>query len=197
MANFYKNFFCPQRVANLGLFPGELKAPRPTVGLVSIWYQPKLWMFKRTTPRSGVYSAEDFLLEEERLNVKLTACRITESYNDLSMTRAIKNVVRLSELLKYGYTYYLSANSSEKEAIMRIVFSELSFDGDVLKFKCKNGFQALESRFISYSAGWESRTPHHSLENCYFTDKLIPRNNTKILAKNRLLGKVEKTLGFY
>ena len=25
-----------------------------------------------------------------------------------------------------------------------------------------------------YSAGQESRTPHHSLENCYFTDKLVP-----------------------
>ncbi len=28
-------------------------------------------------------------------------------------------------------------------------------------------------------AGWENRTPDHSLENCYFAIKLIPLDNAR------------------
>ena len=36
--------------------------------------------------------------------------------------------------------------------------------------KCRSYITAA----FFYSAGWENRTPNHSLENCYFTIKLIP-----------------------
>ena len=36
----------------------------------------------------------------------------------------------------------------EKEEIVRKIFSELSFSKNTFNFKCKNGFKALESRFV-------------------------------------------------
>jgi len=105
--------------------------------------------FSRTSALAeALYSPEAFLEEENRLNTELVDIQDAEQESDASMHEVIKEVVLLSELLKNAHIYYSSANSEEKEQIMRIIFSELTLSGDTLQYKCKNGFAALESRFV-------------------------------------------------
>lgn len=97
--------------------------------------------------RSGVYAPEMLLEEETKLNTELVSLQNQESVSDLSMQAAMEDIVKLSELLKSGSSYYSFAKSSEKERLIKIIFSELFISGNTLEYKCKNGFQALESRF--------------------------------------------------
>jgi len=64
------------------------------------------------------------------------------------MHEVINDLVKLSELLKYGAGYYEMAKSREKEQIMRLIFPELFVSGNTLTYQCKNGFKALQSRLF-------------------------------------------------
>ena len=99
--------------------------------------------------KSGVYSPELLLQEETSLNTELAALQEKEIISDLSMQAVIADILKLSELLKIGSAYYSFAKSPEKERIIKIIFSELLISETTLQFKCKNGFQALENRFLS------------------------------------------------
>ena len=99
--------------------------------------------------KGGAYSIEAFLEEENRLNGELDAFKNDEHASDTAMREVIKNVVLLSELLRNTYGYYQKANPSEKELIIRTIFSELSLHEENLTYKCRKGFEALEKRFIS------------------------------------------------
>jgi hypothetical protein len=94
-----------------------------------------------------VYSPESFCEEETKLNAELISLQVDEQVSSASISEILKNTVKLSELLKDVASLYNSAESREKEEIARLTFSELSFSGNTLKYKCKNGFQALASRF--------------------------------------------------
>jgi site-specific DNA recombinase len=98
--------------------------------------------------KSGVYTAEMLLQEENGLNTELATLQEKEAISDLSMQAVMADILKLSELLKTGSAYYSSAKSSEKEQIIKIIFSELLISENTLQYKCKNGFQALESRFL-------------------------------------------------
>ena len=98
--------------------------------------------------KSGVYTPESLLQEENRLNAELVSLQQDEVVSDVSMQRVMEDVQKLSELLKYGSAIYSSAKLPEKEAFVRIIFSELSISENTLKYKCKNGFQTLERRFF-------------------------------------------------
>ncbi len=63
------------------------------------------------------------------------------------MQETIKDVVKLSELLEDAAITYSSANPSEKEKIIRVIFSELTLTENTLQYKCKKRFVALQSRF--------------------------------------------------
>ncbi len=97
--------------------------------------------------KTGVYSPESFMEEENSLNASLTSLHAAEEASDASMHEVIKDLVKLSELVKYGSGYYEMANSREKEQLARIIFSELSVSGNTLIYQCKNGFKALQNRF--------------------------------------------------
>ena len=101
-----------------------------------------------TLLKTGAYSAEALVAEDVRLNAELSTLCDAERTSDVSMRETIKDVVRLSELLKNVYLYYENATPQEKERIIKIIFSELTISGDTLNYKCKNGFKALESRFV-------------------------------------------------
>lgn len=81
------------------------------------------------------------------MNLALKAFRDQEEASDISMTETVREVIKLSELVKDALPHYNLCNSYEKEQITKIIFSELSFSGKTLNFKTKNGFQSLESRF--------------------------------------------------
>lgn len=114
--------------------------------------------------KTGVYSPENFLEEENKLNNELTDIQTAEQTSDASMHEVIKDIVRLSELLKNAGLYYSFADSREKEQIMRVIFSELSISGNTLKYKCKNGFLALQNRFNVVYDPTRSRTALLSLK---------------------------------
>ena len=103
---------------------------------------------KLTLLKTGVYTPETYLKEEERLKYELNEIKTEEDTSDLAMEAVIKEVIKLSELLKTFYPYYENALSHEKEEIVRKIFLELLFSEKTLQYKCKNGFQALKSRFV-------------------------------------------------
>ena len=115
--------------------------------------------------KSGVYSPESFLTEEKGLNFELKILQDHEQASDTSMAEVIKDIVKLSELLKNAVEWWSFANSQEREQIIRIIFSELYISENTFNYKCKNGFQVLEKRFLSFCDPTESRTPLPSLKS--------------------------------
>lgn len=99
--------------------------------------------------KTGVYSPEGFIEEENNLSQKLQKLQEQEQVSDTAMHETIKDVIKLSELLKDlgGYSYL--SNYHEKEKIYRCIFSELSLFNNNLRYQCKNGFAFLQSRFVS------------------------------------------------
>ena len=108
--------------------------------------------------KAGAYTPEGIVEKEESLNNKLIELQTAEQVSDISMHETIKDIKKLSELLNRASIYYHNAEPHEKEQLVKIVFSELTFSGNELKYKCKNGFQALESRFtpVCDQTGWLS-----------------------------------------
>lgn len=102
--------------------------------------------------KSGAYSPEGIVEEEVKLNSELQQLQEKVSTFDGSLEEIVQDVVKLSELLKTLYLHYEMANPYEKEQMIKIIFSELYLFGKDLKYKCKNGFQALESRLIPICA---------------------------------------------
>lgn len=112
---------------------------------------------------TSVYSPEEYLAEEERLNQELREIQDAEQDSDIAMHEVVKTVVKLSELLKDAALYYENALSHEKEEIVRIIFSELTISEKTLKFKCTEGFKPFEKRMLSYCdlTGWLSELTNY------------------------------------
>jgi site-specific DNA recombinase len=108
--------------------------------------------------KSGVYTPETLMREEAGLNDELTALQAKEAISDQSMRAVMEDLLKLSELIKTGSAYYSNAKSPEKEAITRLIFSELFISKNTLQYKCKNGFKALETRnlYLCDPTGWIS-----------------------------------------
>ena len=98
--------------------------------------------------KSGVYSPEMLLQEETRLNTELNTIQEEEIVSDLSMQAVMLDIRKLSELVKYGSEFYFKAKSPEKEQIIKIIFSELFISENTLQYRCRNGFQALDNRYL-------------------------------------------------
>jgi len=58
--------------------------------------------------KSGVYSPETFREEETRLNVELISLQLNEQVSGASMAEIVKDVIKLSELLKDVVRLYIS-----------------------------------------------------------------------------------------
>lgn len=89
------------------------------------------------------------VVEEARLTNELNALKESENISDVAMRETIKDVILLSELLNNAVAVYDFATPQEKEKIIRVIFSELNFNGETLEYKCKKGFAALQSRFVA------------------------------------------------
>jgi len=61
----------------------------------------------------------------------------------------MKDIEKLSELIKDVVPVYNFAKPHEKEKIIRIIFSELYVSQDVLQYKVKKGFEAFEDRLVA------------------------------------------------
>jgi hypothetical protein len=102
--------------------------------------------------KTGVYDPESLLEEEGLLKKKIAQLQAEEQVSEAALQETIKEVLILSELLKTLKLQYTFANPSEKEEIIKLVFSELYIFEKSLQHKCKNGLRVLESRFIQSSA---------------------------------------------
>ena len=92
------------------------------------------------------------------MNQQLTDLQDSEQVSDVAMHEVIKDVVKLSELLKSTNLYYQNANPQEKEEIIKIIFSELTVSDETLGYKCRNGFRAFENRMSLFCDPTGSRT---------------------------------------
>ena len=95
---------------------------------------------------SGAYTPEEYLAEEHKLDEELSSLRSDEEISDDAMAATVKEVCKLSELLKtlgMRWNYLLI---DEKERIARLVFFELWMTGNVLEFSCTSGFKPIETR---------------------------------------------------
>jgi hypothetical protein len=98
--------------------------------------------------KSGVYTPESYLEEEDILNSQLIKLQQLESVSDESMYETMRDIIKLSELLKTVSLQYDFANSYEKETIIKLIFSELSISDNTLKYKCVEGLKPFENRFL-------------------------------------------------
>jgi DNA invertase Pin-like site-specific DNA recombinase len=99
--------------------------------------------------RTGAYTPEILVAEEARLGLELSSLEDVERASEVSMQEAVRDAVKLSELLQGVYFYYQIANPQEKEDVTREIFSELTLQGEALRYKCTQGFQPLANRFVS------------------------------------------------
>lgn len=108
--------------------------------------------------RAGAYTPDGIVAEATRLNGELTSLNEAEDVSDASMRETVADAIALSELLKDGADFYDLANPQEKDTITRIIFSELTLTGNRLDYRCKNGFLALQCRFVASGdpMGWIS-----------------------------------------
>ena len=125
-----------------------------------------------TLLKTGAFTPEKIVEEDDRLNAELIALQDTERISDVSMRETVKDVVKLSELLKNVYLYYALANPSEKEEIIKEIFSELTINEETLYFECKTGLQPLKSRFVSVGGPKQNRTADSSLQTRRYTTYL-------------------------
>ncbi len=108
--------------------------------------------------KTGVYSPEGLMEEETKLNSELTILQNQEQSSDIAMHETMKEIQKLSELVKNVIPYYKFANPHEKEKIIRVIFSELSISQNTLNYKCKKGFECFENRFVALCDPTENRT---------------------------------------
>ena len=115
--------------------------------------------------KTGVYSPEALLEEENKLSEELTTLQGTEQVSDVAMHETMKDVQKLSELVKNLVPHYKFANPQEKEKIIRIIFSELYVSQNTLKYKVKKGFECFENRFVASGGPYRTRTCHPLIAN--------------------------------
>lgn len=100
--------------------------------------------------KTGVYTPESLVEENTKLNDELISLENKSNESNIAMIETLEDIQKLSELIRNLMPQYELANIPEKEIIIRIIFSELYISQNVLKFKCKNGFQCFENRFVPY-----------------------------------------------
>jgi len=107
--------------------------------------------------KTGAYSPESIVQEETILKNQLAGLDEKASYN-LNNEETMRNIFKLSELLKSLYLYYQIANPYEKQRIIQVIFSELSLSENILKYQCRLGFKSLERPFIRLGSPntWDS-----------------------------------------
>lgn len=108
---------------------------------------------KITLLKIGTYAPEELKSEEERLENEISSIMLDEQISEEAMRGTMKDISKISELLKNITAYWDFADLYEKDEITRIIFSELSILNNDLKYKLTLGFKPFESRFVLTSAG--------------------------------------------
>jgi site-specific DNA recombinase len=96
--------------------------------------------------RHKVYTPEEYAKEVQKLRKDLEMERKKESASDEAMAALVDDTVKLSELIKNVVPIYDFANPHEKEAITRILVSELYVDENTLDFSPMNHLKGFVNR---------------------------------------------------
>ncbi len=103
---------------------------------------------KLTLLKTGVYTPESYVEEETRVQNELIIAKTKEEVTDMSIAQTLRNVLKLSELLKNLTNLYDFGDLYEKERIIKLVFSELTILQNDVMYQCKNGFSVLQNRLV-------------------------------------------------
>lgn len=124
--------------------------------------------------RTGAYSPEEYHTEEERLNSELYKLNEREQTSDEAMHETMKDIKKLSELLKDITQLYDFANPHEKEDITKCIFSELHIFNNTLKYKVQTGLECLVHRFdaLCDPMAWLSELSSQRVEIISMCNKL-------------------------
>ena len=99
--------------------------------------------------KAGAYSPEALVSEENKLRSELSLLQENEVHSDEEMKKALEDLEKLSELVNNLDVVYKNATPSEKEAIIKEMFSELKVNGETLEYQCTRGFQPLAHHFVA------------------------------------------------
>ncbi len=113
---------------------------------------------KLTLLKTGVYTPEQIVESETSLESEINSLIESEQVSEEAMRETVKDLRKLSELLKNVIPYWKFANPEEKQSILRIIFSELIVYENTLDYKLTIGFEPFKTRFVSVGAGGETRT---------------------------------------
>lgn len=100
--------------------------------------------------KAGAYTPESLVGEENKLYSELSILQEAEVVSDTVMKDALRDIVRLSELVNNLDVIYKNATPHEKETIIKEIFSELTLNGETLQYQCTRGFQPLAHHFSAF-----------------------------------------------
>ena len=109
--------------------------------------------------RHETYTPEEYTKQVRLLRKNLEIEREKESTSDEAMAALVDDVVKLSELIKNVVPIYDYANSHEKEAIARILISELYVDENNLGYSPMLHLQGFINQENAIGDPTENRTP--------------------------------------
>ena len=109
--------------------------------------------------RHEVFTPEAYGLKLRLLRKELEQERAKESVSDEAMAALVDDVVKLSELIKNVVPIYDYANSHEKEAIARVLVSELYVDENTVDFSPMLHLKGFVNRKNAIGDPTENRTP--------------------------------------
>jgi hypothetical protein len=101
---------------------------------------------KTTLLRTGAYTPEEYMAEVSKNERDLDELTNREIISEQAMRETLKDVVRVSELLKNLTLYWDFADEYKKDEILRTIFSELIITEKTLTFKLNSDFQWLNNR---------------------------------------------------
>ena len=99
--------------------------------------------------RGGLYNPESYLAEENNLNGQLLNLHLQEMISAEAIHETVKEVFKLSELLKSIVMLYEKSKMAEKVNILKNLISELSVCDESVKIKVISGLEPLETRLFA------------------------------------------------
>lgn len=109
---------------------------------------------KTTLLRTGAYTPEEYMSEVSKNERGLDELTNKEIISEQAMREALKDVIKVSELLKNLTLYWDFADEYKKDEILRTIFSELIITEKTLTFELNPDFQWLNNR-LKFSCAQE------------------------------------------
>lgn len=102
-----------------------------------------------TLLKTGVYTPESMIEEENRLNYDLTTLHANEIASDQSMRETMQTIWKLSEPLRDLGNIFSRVTPDQKDEIVRLLISELYISQNTFEIKYKKEFQCFENRDLA------------------------------------------------